>query len=51
MTLAVGIVTAFAVSLVVIRFLTDFVRRHSFAAFGWYRIILGTVVLLYGILR
>lgn len=51
MTLAVGIVTAFAVSLVVIRFLTDFVRRHSFAAFGWYRIILGTVVLLYGILH
>lgn len=51
MTLAVGIVTAFAVSLVVIRFLTDFVRRHSFAAFGWYRIILGAVVLLYGILR
>lgn len=51
MTLAVGIVTAFAVSLVVIRFLTDFVRRHSFAAFGWYRIILGAVVLLYGILH
>lgn len=51
MTLAVGIVTAFVVSLVVIRFLTDFVRRHSFAAFGWYRIILGAVVLLYGILR
>ena len=47
MTLAVGIVTAFAVSLVVIRFLTDFVRRHSFAAFGWYRIILGVLVFLF----
>ncbi len=51
MTLAVGIVTAFAVSLIVIRFLTDFVRRHSFAAFGWYRIVLGAVVLLYGLLH
>lgn len=51
MTLAVGIVTAFVVSLIVIRFLTDFVRRHSFAAFGWYRIVLGAIVLLYGILR
>lgn len=51
MTLALGIVTAFAVSLIVIRFLTDFVRRHSFSAFGWYRIALGTIVLLYGILH
>ena len=51
MTLAVGIITAFVVSLIVIRFLTDFVRRHSFAAFGWYRIVLGAIVLLYGILR
>ena len=51
MTLAVGIITAFVVSLIVIRFLTDFVRRHSFAAFGWYRILLGAVVLLYGILH
>ena len=51
MTLALGIVTAFAVSLIVIRFHTDFVRRHSFAAFGWYRIALGTIVLLYGILH
>ena len=51
MTLAVGIVTAFVVSLIVIRFLTDFVRRHSFAAFGWYRIVLGAIVLLYGVLH
>ena len=51
LTLAVGIITAVVVSLIVIRFLTDFVRRHSFAAFGWYRILLGAVVLLYGILH
>ncbi len=45
--LAVGVVVAFAVSLVAIRFLVAFVRRHSFAVFGWYRIALGCAVLLY----
>ena len=45
--LAVGFVAAFAVSLFVIRFLLDFVRRHSFECFGWYRIALGTLVLLW----
>ncbi len=45
--LAVGFVAAFAVSLVVIRFLLDFVRRHSFECFGWYRIALGAAVLLW----
>ena len=40
-------VTAFVVSLLVIRFLMDFVRRHDFKAFGWYRIALGAVVLGY----
>lgn len=43
--IAVGTLTAFAVSLVVIRFLMDFVRRRSFAAFGIYRIALGAAVL------
>ncbi len=46
----VGIVTAFAVSLIAIKFLMGFVRRHSFESFGWYRIILGAVVLGYFIL-
>lgn len=46
----VGIVTAFAVSLIAIKFLMGFVRRHSFESFGWYRIILGTIVLGYFIL-
>ena len=40
-------VVAFAVSLVCIKFLMDFVRRHSFEAFGWYRIALGVLVVLY----
>jgi len=43
--LLVGIVVAFLVSLCAIRFLVSFVRRHSFAVFGWYRIALGVVVL------
>ncbi len=45
--LAVGMVTAFVVSLLVIRFLMDFVRKHDFKAFGWYRIVLGVLVLGY----
>ena len=42
-----GSVVAFFVSLLCIRFLMDFVRRHSFEAFGWYRIALGLLVILY----
>ena len=44
--LTVAAATAFLVSMAVIRFLTDFVRRHSFAGFGVYRIVLGGAVLL-----
>ena len=43
--LLVAAVTAFLTSLAVIRFLMDFVRRHSFASFGVYRILLGGAVL------
>ena len=45
--LAVASVTAFVVSLAAIKFLMDFVKKHSFASFGWYRIALGAVVLGY----
>ena len=45
--LAVGCVVSFIVSLLVIRALMDYVRRHSFSAFGVYRIILGIIVLAY----
>lgn len=44
--LLVGCVVAFAVSALAIRFLTDFVKKHSFSAFGIYRILLGVIVLL-----
>lgn len=44
--LAVATVVSFVVSLVVIRFLMAFIKKHSFAVFGWYRIVLGAAVLL-----
>ena len=43
--LLVGCATAFLVSMAAIKFLTDFVKKHSFSAFGVYRIILGIIVL------
>ena len=45
--LIVGCVVSFLVSLLVIRALMDYVRRHSFSAFGVYRIVLGIIVLGY----
>ena len=45
--LVVGCLVSFLVSLLVIRGLMEYVRRHSFAAFGVYRIVLGIVVLIY----
>lgn len=48
--LLIGCVSAFLTSLAIIRFLMNFVKKHSFAVFGWYRIALGAVVLLYFLL-
>jgi undecaprenyl-diphosphatase len=45
--LLVGAVTAFFVSLAAIRFLVGFVKKHSFVGFGWYRVALGALVILY----
>lgn len=46
-TLAIGMVVAFIVSVFVIKFLMSFIKKHDFKAFGWYRIFLGIIVLLY----
>lgn len=46
-TLLLGMVVAFLVSLLVIKFLMGYIRKHDFKAFGWYRIILGIIVLIY----
>ena len=43
--LLVGMLVAFLVSVAAIRFLMNYVKRHSFKVFGWYRIFLGTLVL------
>ena len=47
MVLIVGCVVSFIVSLIVIKGLMEFVRKRSFAPFGWYRIVLGALVLVY----
>ncbi len=47
----IGMTVSFAVSLVAIKFLMDFVKKHGFSAFGVYRIILGAIVLLYFLVR
>ncbi|MBQ3018889.1 MAG: undecaprenyl-diphosphate phosphatase [Clostridia bacterium] len=43
----VGTLTAFLVSLAVIKLLMDFVKKHTFSAFGWYRIAFGIILLAY----
>ena len=45
--LLVGMVVAFVVSIVVIRFLMGYIKKHDFKVFGWYRIVLGIAVLAY----
>lgn len=44
--LLVGMVVAFVVSVIVIRFLMDYIKKHDFQVFGWYRIVLGLIVIL-----
>jgi undecaprenyl-diphosphatase len=47
--LAIGMITAFVVSLFVIKALMSFIKKHGFTCFGWYRIVLGIVVLILGL--
>ncbi len=49
--LGIATVVAFAVSMIAIRFLMNFVKKHSFAPFGVYRIVLGAIVLVYFLVR
>ena len=48
--LLTGTVVSFLVSLVVVNFLMGYIKKHDFKVFGWYRIALGLVVLLFGFL-
>lgn len=45
--LAAGLIVAFVVSIFVIRFLMGYIKKHDFKVFGWYRIILGALVIAY----
>lgn len=45
--LLTGMTVAFFVSVFVIKFLMDYIKKHDFKVFGWYRILLGSLVLLY----
>ena len=47
MILITGMVTAFVVSVIVIKFLMGYIKKHDFKVFGWYRIVLGAIVLVY----
>lgn len=49
--LLVGMVVAFLVSMFVIKFLMGYIKKHNFIPFGWYRIILGAILLLYYFLK
>ena len=45
--LGVGTLVAFLVSIIVIMFFMGYIKKHDFKVFGWYRIVLGIIVLLY----
>jgi undecaprenyl-diphosphatase len=45
--LFVGMITAYIVSIFVIKFLMDYIKKHDFTVFGWYRIVLGLLVIAY----
>ena len=49
--LLAGTVVSFIVSMAAIKALMNYVRKHSFSAFGWYRIVLGAVVLVYFVIK
>lgn len=50
MILLVGMIVAFVVSVLAIRFLMGYIRKHDFKVFGYYRIVLGVIVIIYAVL-
>lgn len=51
MLLVIGMVVAFVVSIIAIKFLMSYIKKHDFKVFGWYRIVLGAAVLGYFMLK
>lgn len=49
--LLIGMLVAFVVSIFVIRFLMSYIKKHDFKVFGWYRIVLGAIVLIFFAIR
>jgi len=49
--LAVAMVVAYIVSMIAVKFLTSFVKKHDFKVFGWYRIVLAAVVVLFFLIK
>lgn len=49
--LVLGMATAFVVSVLVIKFLMSYIKKKDFAAFGWYRIVLGAVIIVYTLVK
>lgn len=49
--LIVGIIVSFVVSLIAIKFLVGFVRKHDFKVFGWYRIVLGIILIIFAMIK
>lgn len=47
MMLLIGSVVAFVVSIIVIKFLMSYIKKNDFKVFGWYRIVLGVIVIAY----
>ncbi|MFA6850995.1 MAG: undecaprenyl-diphosphate phosphatase [Selenomonadaceae bacterium] len=47
LTMGFGMMVAFIVSVLVIKFLMGYIKKHDFKVFGWYRIVLGAIILLY----
>lgn len=45
--LTIGMIVAFIVSVLIIQFLMNYIKKHDFKVFGWYRIVLGVIVLAY----
>ena len=48
--LLVGMIVAFVVSVFAIKFLMGYIRKHDFKAFGYYRIALGIIVIIYAVM-
>ena len=46
-TISIGFLVSFVVAFFVVKWLLDYIKKHSFSAFGWYRIVLGLIVIFF----